>query len=147
LQTFYDWYVPVANGDRRYRALWEVFKVRPEVLDSALLGALRVDSASGPNPTVAMREILEFDPLLESQDPCPRYEVVAVRAAALGYRVTVRPVCADSTWQKQRPVVSVVRQGNAWRITNVYYEKSDLRTMLCEFAKTDKRPERRSLGC
>jgi hypothetical protein len=143
VQEFFSWYVPIANAETRVPAWWRVLSQRPNALDSALLAALRADSAVQRTDGKEMREFLNFDPLLSSQDPCPRYEAVDARRDSIGYRVTVKPICADTTWQTQRPVLSVVRRAGQWKIVNVFYETSDLRTILCEFARRDLRPDHR----
>jgi hypothetical protein len=147
VQDFYDRYVPMADSARRGPAFWRLLSA--DVLDSTLVEGLRADSAFGDlSSNHGTREGLNFDPFLASQDPCPRYEVMDTRAdGPSSFRVTVKPVCADTTWQTQRPVMAVTHQDGRWKIVNVFYQRSDLRSLLCGFAKADRVPERRPFGC
>ena len=145
VQSFYDWYTPLANAESPTPAWWRVLTTRPEALDSNLVRALRADSAARAG--VPTREVLNFDPILDSQDPCPRYEAVQTQRKNGAYFVTIKPLCADTTWQTQRPVVAISRAANRWRIVNVYYDKGDLMGLLCQFANADKRPQPRLPGC
>jgi hypothetical protein len=148
VQAFYDWYAPIANAKQPGPSFWRILASRPEALDSGLLKSLRADSAFGERGAKgSSREAINFDPFLYSQDPCARYEVVETRADGVDYRMTVVPICADTTWQTQRPIITVRYQDRLWQIVNVLYENSDLRSLLCDFAKRDTRPDRRSYGC
>ena len=146
VQSFLDWYVPVVNDMNRQPAWWRVLTMRPHVLDPVLREALRADSAAGRGD-LTPREVLNGDPFLDSQDPCPRYEAIEARRDSVGVRVTVKPVCANPTWQTQRPVILVRREGGEWTIVNVFYQKHDLKYWLCEYAKADTRPEHRPSSC
>ncbi|HEY5063070.1 MAG TPA: hypothetical protein VII52_16135 [Gemmatimonadaceae bacterium] len=146
VQGFYDWYTPIALADNHFPADWRVLSSAPSYLDAGLASALRADSVASlivPD----QRETLNFDPFLASQDPCPRYEVTDVRSAPRGYRVRVRPICADPRWQTATPVVVVIPDAGHWKIANVFYENDDLRSMLCQFAKGDRRPDKRPSTC
>lgn len=147
VQSFYDWYVPVADTSRR-PAMWSVLSSGSGDLDAGLRDALRADSAFGEygNGT-GTREALNFDPFLDSQDPCAQYQVAEARKQGGEYHVAVTAVCADSTWQAARPVVVVSNTEGRWKITNVIYKETDLRSLLCEYAKRDLRHETRDRGC
>jgi hypothetical protein len=128
-----------------------LLKDRSADLDDGLLDALRADSAFGDANSYGKgsREELNFDPLLDAQDWCDgtRYAVVGARAVKSGYEVTVRDVCPDTTWGVRRPIVVVSRRKSRWKITNVIYATTNLRALLCEYAKADLRPENREKGC
>jgi hypothetical protein len=130
--------------------MWSVLRDRAADLDDGLRDALRADSMFGDrggNPP-GTREYLDFDPILDSQDPCPKYEVVEARKELGEWRVTVKAICADSTWkQDKRPIVVVRRNEGRWKIANFIYPRTDLRSLLCEYAKKDERPENREKGC
>jgi hypothetical protein len=123
-----------------------------QFVDADLMRALRGDSSAAAQPRDT-RQMLSFDPFLDSSDPCPRYDVVDVRRDGQTYKVTMRPVCAGSSgWQTQRPVVDVVREGNRWMIANVWYDYDhngprDLKGLLCAWAKADLIPEHRPASC
>lgn len=149
VQAFYDRYLAFLQTESRFPDWWHVLSSTPGDLDANLARALRADSvASRTEP--ATRELIGFDPFLESQDPCPRYAVTDVRSDAAGYRVTMRPVCPNAEsqkWQTARPVVEVIPEAGHWKIANVFYEKGNLRSLLCGFAKADKRVELRPAKC
>lgn len=146
VESFYKWYAPLANAESRSPAWWRVLTSRPGSLDDDLARALRADSAA-QRVVVPTREVINFDPFLDSQDPCPRYDALQARREKAVYLVTVRPVCADSTWQTQRPVIAVFRAASAWKIVNIFYQKGDLMGLLCQYAQADKRPQPRPPGC
>jgi hypothetical protein len=143
VQHFYDVYT-----DPSFSPAWPWLDV-DQFVDAKLMTALRADSVASLDMRRS-REIINFDPFLDSQDPCPHYAVVEVRRNGAAYDVTVKPVCADPRWQTQRPVVEVMRQGDRWMITNMRYDHAgpkDLRGLLCEWAKADMKPERRPAKC
>lgn len=147
VQSFYDWYAPIANAESRVPASWRALTSRPESLDGKLMRALRADSAAQSEGAAATRDVINFDPFLASQDPCPRYEALQARLENGEYLVPVKPICLDSAWQAQRPLVAVSRASSEWKIVNVYYEKRDLMGLLCQYAKADRRPEPLVPGC
>lgn len=70
------------------------------------------------------REVIDFDPFLNSQDPCPRYKVTDVRSAGRSYRATVQPVCPNPNsqyWQTldKHTSVQVIPEAGRWKIANV----------------------------
>jgi hypothetical protein len=122
-----------------------------QFVDADLMRALRGDSAAAAQPRDT-RQMLSFDPFLATSGTCPRYDVVDVRRDGQTYKVAMLPVCGDPRWQPQRPVVEVVREGNRWMIANVWYHydpngPSDLKGLLCAWAKADLIPERRPADC
>jgi hypothetical protein len=147
VESFYSWYTPRANADLKYPSWWIILTSRPGALDDRLAAVLRADSAAQRGVGEPTREVINFDPFLYSQDPCPRYEPLQARREKGLYLVEVRPRCADTTWQTQRPVVAVSRSAGEWKIVNVFYEKSDLMGLLCEFARADKKPQPLPRGC
>jgi hypothetical protein len=129
-QDFYDWYG--AYSRRATGAAWDSVEVRkPGVLDDALVAALRADAEAR-----AEREGeivgLDFDPFLNAQDPCERYEARGVERAGETYRVAMYGTCADAAGPTPDVVVELVRAGPAWRILNFHYPegKADLLDVL-----------------
>lgn len=145
VQGFYDRYLATERTEGGGPAHWRL--LGSDVLDSTLVAALREDSAFGDQRHPGSREGLNFDPFLASQDPCPRYEAIRARSEGPGFHVTVRPLCADSSWQNQGPVVEVSYRDARWRIVNVHYERTDLRTLLCQYAGRDTRARRPPAAC
>ncbi|HEX4684640.1 MAG TPA: DUF3828 domain-containing protein [Gemmatimonadaceae bacterium] len=150
IQQFYDWYTPFVAAGPKYPAWFRILTYSERYLAEPLASALRADSTEqGVN--LDSREVIDFDPFLESQDPCPLYEATDVHSDRHDYRVTVRPICPNPIsqgWQTSKPVVSVVAEGGQWKIANVYYkEKGDLMSMLCRFAMADLRVDRQPAKC
>lgn len=154
VQGFYDWYTPIASKRHDSPAWWSVLDSATSLLDPELATAIRGDSAARQE-MIDWREMLNFDPFLESQDPCPRYEVSEVRRDGLRYQVVVRPVCPSGEgprFVRSRPIVEVFPAAAGWRIANIWYvrpdsTKHDLRSMLCDWARADRRPEKRPARC
>ncbi len=151
VQGFYDWYAPFVQTEPRFPGWWQILSSAPGYLDANLASGLRADSAAQRIDPVS-REVIDFDPFLNSQDPCPRYEVTDVHSDGRSYRVSARPVCPNANWQywqtlDKTTVVEVVPEGGHWKITNVFYEKGDLKSLLCLNAKADTRPDRRPAKC
>jgi hypothetical protein len=72
-QTFYDWYVPWTQKRMDRPASDMALRYRPEVFNSDLLRALKIDSEASAR---ANGEIvgLDFDPFVGGQDPADHYE-------------------------------------------------------------------------
>jgi hypothetical protein len=144
VQRFYDWYMPLALGRHAFPAEYYVLSNAGRYLDRDLAAALRADSvAEQAGPSKATRQTLEFDPFLESQDPCGPYEVVDVARRGDAFRVRMRPCHAKGVG----PVVEVRAMEGRWRITNVLYDNGDLKSYLCQWAKADLLPDKRPAKC
>jgi hypothetical protein len=61
--------------------------------------------------------------------------------------VTVKPLCSDVRGTQAGPVVEVVPEVGGWRIANVYFEGTNLKQLLCEYAMGDVRVEIRPARC
>lgn len=148
-QEFYDWYTPL--GPRPGGPSWFLLlSGRTFRLEADLVAALRSDSIAR-NDARQFRETLNFDPFLDSQDPCPRYAVSEVRRIGAKYRVKVKPVCANAiaqSYQTGEPVLEIVSESGVWTISDVFYSDSaTLKRTLCGYAKDDLRSERRPKKC
>lgn len=142
VQGFYDWYTPIAVAPREGFAYYRVLSKSDSYLDLDLAAALRGDSvAQFSIPDT--RQTLNFDPFLNTQDPCAPTEVVGVRRQGGTSRVTIR-TCRAS---RPGPVVEVRAVNGRWRITNVFYGRGDLRSYLCQWAKEDTRTDKRPDKC
>ena len=109
-----------------------VLAAKPSPLEPALARALKEDydaSAKSKDEIVG----LDFDPFLNSQDPCERYEVGKVtmhgndRAA-----VEVYGVCEGKRSPKPDVIADVIFVNGRWQFTNFEYPEShdDLRSVL-----------------
>jgi hypothetical protein len=108
--AFYAAYVPRGNAGG-LAAVDSLIAERPELFAPPLLRALAQDAAARQ---AARGEIvgLDFDPFLDSQDPCERYEVSKGTRVGATVHVDVHAVC-----QGQRSVaptvIAVVESGGS----------------------------------
>ncbi len=142
VQEFYDWYAPLALGDHYGAAWWNVLKNADRYLDRSLASAVRDDSIARMRDPQT-REVLNFDPFLNSQDPCVPYEVISVHHQGGTYRVPMRACHAKGAG----PVVEVRAVDGRWKITNVFYGRGDLKSALCQWAKEETRTDKRPAKC
>lgn len=122
VQKFYNWYV--AKGDDALRIS---LKQRSADLTPELARALKEDQAAQDK---VEGEIvgLDFDPFLNSQDPCPRYETGAVN----GSRIDIHSVCEGRKSRRPDATVEVVSKNGRWLIANIHYPEGggDLLSIL-----------------
>lgn len=132
VQDFYDWYVPISLKDHTERASDIALKERSSAFDSDLARELKEDSDAQsrvPGDIVG----LDSDPFLASQDPCERYQVIAVRESGQSYLVSVRGSGGCEKHEDADVVVEVVARDGTWLFSNFQYPRSggdDLRTVL-----------------
>jgi hypothetical protein len=153
VQEFYDWYARLAvDTTRRGNPLDSVLARNAPLLGSRLAAALDEDIRTRREPglTEPAREFLNFDPFLDSQDPCKPYEAMSARPWATGgYRVSVRQACGESANRDRRPLaMHVAPEAGGWLITDVIYgDTSSIIGYLCRLAQGDDRPDRRPKDC
>lgn len=138
VQSFYDWYVPIALQHNEAPAWYRVLQSRDTVLSTELRSGLRADSTRQAAMSGEVTE-LNFDPFLASQDPCAKYEVANIQSDTSGYRVTVHPACG-SGYQQPDVRVEVVRSEGMWQFADFYYDGIDLKSVLCESAREGAAP-------
>lgn len=134
VRAFYQGYVPrgLASG---LAATDSLLLERPTLFVPALLAALRQDAAARA-AAVGESDGLDFDPFLNSQDPCERYTVGPATPSSTvepnAVRVTVRAECDQASGPPPAFTVEVVPQAGTWQIVNFYYESpaGDLLTLL-----------------
>lgn len=131
VQRFYEWYVPVALKDHKGPAWNEVLTHKPALLGTALARALRADMQAQAQ---ARGEIagLDFDPFLNAQDPCDRYEVGKATRIDHKYKVEIYGMCRGVRNEKPDVVAELAPKGSSWTFANFYYPRSnsDLLTVL-----------------
>ena len=133
VQGFYNDYTPLAHRPDPFPAYYHVLGRARPVLSATLAAALRADSAARRD-SATVREVLDFDPFLNSQDPCTAYQAGAARRVRGGFRVAVRPRCADLRGQQDPVVVTVAVEQGTLRIANVAGPTMDLLRLLCVYA-------------
>jgi hypothetical protein len=138
-QDFYDWYVPIASAQKSEPASNAVLNRNPPVLAPELLRELQEDAAA----QAKSQEIvgIDFDPFLNSQDPCERYEVGTVRETGGNYQVDVHSICSGKRSEKPDVVAEMIFQNGSWLFANFRRtggEGGDLRTILKQLARDRK---------
>ena len=125
VQRFYDWYVQ--HGTVMDSAVAH----QPSVLSPTLLAALRADEEAQAKNTEEVTG-LDFDPFVNSQDPCERYVAGTPVPSGQHFRVDVFGVCDGKKSKTPDLVAEIEPKGDAWVFVNFYYpeSKTDLRTVL-----------------
>lgn len=119
-EGFYSWYVPRAIKAGKTPAWSVALKYKRDVFSATLFRALREDSDAQAKASGIIVG-LDFDPFLNAQDPCKRYEVGTVTFQGAGYRVDIYGVCSGKKHGKPDIVAEVAHQGSSWVFTNFLY--------------------------
>lgn len=131
VQRFYDWYSPLARETSHGPAWNVVLNDSSALLSAELATALRTDSAS---QAAASGEIagLDFDPFLNSQDPCEEYSAGLATHVGDDQLVEVYAVCGGAKGSIPDAVMELQPSNKSWVIRNVRYPNlnSDLLTVL-----------------
>lgn len=116
-QTFYDWYVPL--GDKLPGSRYDsVLVVQARMFASTLLAALKEDlDAQRRSPGEIVSVGGDYDPYLNSQDPCERYDAREAVPSHAGYTVSIYGVCAGRNAHVD-VLADVERNGASWVFTN-----------------------------
>jgi hypothetical protein len=116
-QAFYDWYVPL--GDRLPGSRYDSVVVdRASMFAPTLLAGLKEDlAAQARSPGEIVSVGGDYDPYLNSQDPCGRYEARDVVPNGAGYAVSVYGLCSgrEATLDV---IADLEREGHGWVFTN-----------------------------
>jgi len=143
VQRFYDWYVPQARKTQAEPAWGAALKYKRDAFSSALFQALKEDSEAQAKVSDDIVG-LDFDPFLNTQDPCDRYEVGAVNPQERGYRVDIYGVCSGKRKARPDVVAQLARQGDSWAFTNFLYPSihTDLLATLRTLREERQKPSR-----
>ncbi|HSY81306.1 MAG TPA: hypothetical protein VK807_06075 [Gemmatimonadaceae bacterium] len=134
VQSFYDWYT------RKGSNMDSVVAHRSSVLSPPLLAVLRkdrVEQAKNPGEITG----LDFDPFVNSQDPCEHYVAGTPVASGQHYRVPVFGVCEGKKSTTPDVIVELEPKGDGWSFVNFWYPeiKTDLLTVLAQYAADRKK--------
>jgi hypothetical protein len=127
VQAFYDWYLePNHDG----RTVGTVLIERPQVLAAELRALLQADRSCVAEAQAICN--LDFDPFLNSQDPCAKYEVREQVADSGTPRFNVYAVCSGERGEVPDLQVTVQPLDSGWVFVNMDYgmEGTDLLTLL-----------------
>lgn len=119
-QGFYSWYVPEALKTEETPAWSVALKYKRSAFSLALFRALKEDSDAQAKASGQIVG-LDFDPFLNTQDPCDRYEVGTVTPQNARYRVDIYGVCSGKRNEKPDVVAEVARRDGSWAFTNFLY--------------------------
>jgi hypothetical protein len=120
VQEFYSWYLPEALKTQE-EPVWNVaLKYKRSAFSPALFRGLKDDSEAQAK---ASGEIvgLDFDPFLNTQDACDRYEVGTVTPQEAGYRVDIYAVCSGKRSSKPDVVAELERLDGSLVFVNFRY--------------------------
>jgi hypothetical protein len=122
VQSFYDWYTPRARKTSGRPSWYVALSLKSSLFARPLLRALRADSEAQSR---AQGEIvgLGFDPLLNSQDPCDRYEVGRTTHRNQTYWVEIHSVCAGRRSGSPRLTAELVLRDRSWVFVNFHYPR------------------------
>jgi hypothetical protein len=118
---FYAWYVPRTLSGNSIPAYEFTLKNKKAVFTPSLFEALKDDfdaSAKVRDEIVG----LDFDPFLNTQDPCDRYEIGKAVQKGDSYRVEVYGICSGKRSEKPDVWPEVVRANGHWLFANFHYE-------------------------
>jgi hypothetical protein len=139
VQSFYDWYVPIALRDDRNPASYVVLTDRATSLNSELLRALETDFAAQANATEGIVG-LDWDPFLGTQDPDDHYVVGKTTRQGKRYFVDVYSVRSGKRGDKPDVIPELTWQNGSWVFVNFHYPhvRSDLLRALTALRESRK---------
>lgn len=118
VQEFYKWYLAKPSWPR-------ALKDRPSALSSELFKRLREDYEAQAS---AQGDIagLDFDPLLNSQDPAPQYVVGRIKLKGGDTCwADIHAMFSGKTNEKPDVLAEAVNQNGKWQFVNFYYSGPD----------------------
>ena len=129
VQEFYNWYVSIALNDNAGPAWNSALKSRKCAFNPELFRALKEDSDAQAKASDLVG--LDFDPFLNSQDPCESYQVGSSTQKGSEYQVDVYANCSGKKTDVPSVVAVLVRKGGQWRFVNFEYpDRGDLLSNL-----------------
>ena len=140
VQQFYDWYVPASEKDKDMSGVEMALKEKPDAFSPELLKALQDDlaaSAKDPDEVVG----LDFDPFLNSQDPCEKYQAGKVTREGDTYQVEVFSHCPGEESVKPALIAELKLDKRRWIFVDFIYPadegtpQEDLLTILKDLDK------------
>lgn len=123
VQSFYDWYVPIALREQSKKA-WDIaLRRKPRLFEHQLAVLIQSDSDAQRKAKELIG--LDFDPFLNSQDPSEQFGVKSVDKKSYACLVTVD---GFSSGIKREELVAEVRFTNdRWQFSNFYYADGENR--------------------
>ena len=119
VQDFYDWYVPKALSDHAFPAWNFALKYRKPAFSPELFRALKEDSDAQAKANDLVG--LDFDPFLNSQDPCEHYEAGGSNQVGNEYRVKIYPSCSGQKSNVPTVIAELARNDRQWIFVDFLY--------------------------
>jgi hypothetical protein len=142
VQTFYNWYVPIANKPSQGPTCCIALKQRPQLFSPELIKALQSDlnaQAKSPGEIVGV----DWDPFLNSQDPEQHYQVGSIKHSSSVYLVSVHAVTSGKMSQTADVIAEVSKINGLWIFSNFRSAKgTDLLSSLDNFRKQRQKPSK-----
>ena len=124
VQAFYDWYLSkeAASGNLSLPSWDVVLKRKAHVLNPQLHRQLKADLDAQEN---CPGEIcgLDFDPILNSQDPSAHFKAQSVSHKGSSYWVEVYGF--ESGKRREHVIPELIQQKNRWIFMNFHYGKNE----------------------
>ncbi|MGA9853198.1 MAG: hypothetical protein WBR15_09735 [Gammaproteobacteria bacterium] len=120
VQAFYGWYVPEALKAQEEPAWNVALKYKSGAFSRELYHALNED-AEAQAKTSGVIVGLDFDPFLNTQEPCRRYEVGKIASQKSSYRIDIFGVCSGKRNEKPDVVAEVAHGNGNLVFTNFVY--------------------------
>ncbi|HEY3780580.1 MAG TPA: hypothetical protein VGL56_05815 [Fimbriimonadaceae bacterium] len=131
VQGFYDWYVPAAIKDNSDPGSYIALKKRGSDFSAALVNGLKEDLAASIK---SKDEVvgLDFDPFLDSQDPCDHYKVEKISEKGGMYSVEAYGIREGKEETTASVIAEVAKVNGKFQFKNFVYPeaKSDLLSVL-----------------
>jgi len=121
VQEFYAWYVPRALKAHEGPAWDLALEYKAHAFSPELLRALKADSDAQAKVSGEIVG-LDFDPFLNTQDPCERYECGTVAKKGGEYWINVYGICSGKRSETPDVVVELMPRGDGWEFVNFHYE-------------------------
>jgi hypothetical protein len=136
VQDFYDWYAPMAFRQKNSLPWEQAITLKANLFSSKLKIVLNIDKHSGKDSD-GVYTGLDFDPFLNSFNPCERYVVAEVMEYEKSFRVAMQAVCNGKLQQKNIVWAEVsYTKKSQWQFVNFHYpESNDLIAVLKNLRK------------
>ena len=119
VQQFYSWYVPEALKEHKGPAWDLALQYRGADFDNGLARLLMNDSAAQARCEELVG--IDFDPLLNTQDPVERYAVGRISQAGPRYRAEIYAVDSGKPGERADVSAEVVNKNGHWKFVNFLY--------------------------
>lgn len=125
VQSFYDWYVPIALQEHSGPASDIALKEKRSAFDPSLVRQLQEE---GKIQEQVQDAGLDFDPFLNSQDPSPEFKVAKVTVKGDKCWATVNGLLQGR--KEEKLVAELYLKDPLWRFANFYYSPGNLLQLL-----------------